>query len=60
MHNGNKYVHIDSSGRNILSHNAHSSVSKCTIDDIIFGVVGQLGRKSGLRQTHSLLTGEIN
>ena len=59
MHNGNKYVHINSSGRNILSHNACSSVSKCTIDDMISGVVGQLSRKSGLRQTCSLLTGEI-
>ena len=60
MHNGNKHVDIDNLGRNILGHGTHSSVGKCIVDDMAVGVVGQPSWKSGLRQIHSLLTGEIN
>ena len=60
MHNGDKHVHIDNSGRNILGHSTHSSIGKCIVDDMAFGVVGQPGCKSGLRRTRSLLRGEIN
>ena len=60
MHNGDKHVHIDISGRNILGHSTRSSISKCIVDDMAFGVVGQPGCKSSLRRTRSLLTGEIN
>ena len=59
MHNGNKRVHIDNLGRNILGHSTHSSVGKCIVDDMAFDVVGRPGWKSGLRQIRSLLTGEI-
>ena len=59
MHNGNICVHIENSGRNILGHGTRSSVGKCIMDNMAFGVVGQPGWKSGLRQIRSLLTGEI-
>ena len=59
MHNGNKRVHIDNLGRNILGHGTRSIIGKCIVDDMAFGVVGQPGWKSGLRQIRSLLTGEI-
>ena len=60
MHYSNKHVHIDNSGRNIFGHSTHSCVGKCIIDDMAFGVVVQPSWKSGLRQTRSHLTGEIN
>ena len=60
MYNGNKHVNIDNLGSNILGHSAGSSVGKCIIDDMAFGVAGQPSWKSGLRQICSLLTGEIN
>ena len=60
MHNGDIHVHIDNSGRNILDHSTHSSIGKCIVDDMAFGMVGQPGCKSGLRLSRSLFTGEIN
>ena len=60
MRNDNKHVHINSSGRNILGNDAHSSVSKCIVDDMTFGVVDQYGWKAGLRKIHSLLIDKLN
>ena len=47
MHNGNKHVHIDSLGRNVLGHDARSSIGKCIIDDMAFGVAVQPSWKFG-------------
>ena len=60
MHYGNKHIHINNLGRNILSQGTHSSVGKCIVGDMAYGAVGQPGWKSGLKQILSLLTGEIN
>ena len=60
MHNGNKHVHIDTLGRNILGHDAHSNVGKYITDNMAFGVASQPSWKYNLRQTHSPLTDEIN
>ena len=49
MHNGDKHVHMENSGRNILGHGTHSSIGKCIVNDMAFGVVGQPGWKCGLR-----------
>ena len=58
--NGDKHVHIDNSGRNILGHDAHFNVGKCITDNMAFGMAGQPSWKYDLRQLHSPLTSEVN
>ena len=55
---GGSALLINSLGRNILGHFAHSSVSKCTISKMAFGVVGRPCWRLGLRQSHSLFIAE--